>query len=314
MVKINKLTKLILISQLLALALQAFCAQPTTEKKLLNKSEQADLVAFSFDRPMQLYALLESAALYIKDLGQTHVIYRTSNNDFEAGYAQVKSKFPNVIFHKQGSYPALDFKDFTIKAAFSSPSKYILFAVDDIIVKSKIDIDQCIGLLKKTGAYGFYLRLGKNIDFCYIINQPSPPTGLKIVQDGVYSWVFNDGKHDWRYPNTVDMTLFKKSDIEPAIKSINYTNPNWLEGYWSCYDIQRTINKSGLCFEESKIVNLPLNIVQNAAKNRNMNAFSTKELLDKFNSGLKMDIAQVGKLKNRSAHVDFIPNFIKRDK
>jgi len=41
----------------------------------LRASEKVDLVIFSFDRPLQLYALLESCEEYMKGLGDVHVTH-----------------------------------------------------------------------------------------------------------------------------------------------------------------------------------------------------------------------------------------------
>ena len=222
--------------------------------------------------------------------------------------------FPYVIFHKQGQNPYLDFKPLTLKATFDSPSKYIIFAVDDIIVKDFIDVTRSIDLLEQTGAYGFYFRLGLNINYCYMLNRPDPAPKIIKIADDVYAWKIQDGgPGDWGYPNTVDMTLYRKSDIEQEFRSMVYKAPNPLEGHWSVSPkVPQIKSKFALCYQESKIVNLPMNLVQDVYNNRNMNAISPKELLNKFNQGLKIDILQLYKINNKSAHIDYIPSFIMR--
>ncbi|EKD49039.1 MAG: hypothetical protein ACD_64C00023G0003, partial [uncultured bacterium] len=56
-----------------------------------NQPEQhsVDLVVFSCDRPLQLYALLESVQQYARGLAEQHVIYRATDLKFEKGYAIV---------------------------------------------------------------------------------------------------------------------------------------------------------------------------------------------------------------------------------
>jgi len=273
-------------------------------------AQKADLVAFSYNRPIQLYALLESVETYIEGLEEIHVVYRSTDDKYEDAYQEVKHDFPYVIFHKQGKNPRQDFKPLTLKASFESPSQYILFAVDDIIVKDYIDIEKDIELLKSTEAYGVYFRLGLNLDRCYALNRSQKTPPVKPVIDDVYLWNFSSGQCDWNYPNTVDMTLYKKDDIKQAFIRMGYNAPNSLEARWST---KRNREKPfGLCYEETKIVNLPLNRVQNTHKNRNMNALSAKELLEIFNNGLKIDIALLFKVKNRAAHMDYVPEFIER--
>ena len=273
--------------------------------------QKADLVAFSYNRPIQLYALLESIEQYITGLEEIHVVYRASDEEYEKAYQEVKQTFDYVTFWKQGAKPKEDFKPLTVKASFESPSDYIIFAVDDIIVKDFIDISKNVEILEEINAYGFYFRLGLHLTRCYSLNRTQAvPPHIKVIDD-IYSWKFKEGTCDWKYPNTVDMTLYRKKDIENNFRKMNYTAPNYLECCWA--GRTRTISSPiGLCHEETKIVNLPLNRVQNTFRNRTMNAFSAKELLDLFNQGLKIDIVPLFKMKNKGAHTDYIPEFTER--
>ena len=279
-----------------------------------KKDSTADLIMFSFDRPLQLYALLESAEQHLKGISEKHVIYRASDEQFDQGYDLVKLQFTNVSFHKQGVNPREDFKPITLKATFESPSEYVVFAVDDIVVKDGVDVAECIEALKKNDAHGFYLRLGKNLNYCYSMqhNQPVP---LMQESEEVCMWQFRNGSMDWRYPHTVDMTVYKKSDIEGVLRSVNYHAPNKLEDIWNQRPFAHHVllNKKGLCFSSSKIVNLPLNKVQHDyPMNPAMTEFSPKDLLDQFLQNKKMDIEPLRCVANRSAHMEYSPTFITR--
>ncbi len=273
--------------------------------------ESADVVVFSCDRPLQLYAFLESAQKYVTGIGQMCVIYRSSNEQFKKGYDIVRSDFPHVTFLAQGNNPAGDFKPLTLKATFESTSTYIIFAVDDIVVKDAIDLKQCIHALEQHQAYAFFLRLGMNLNYCYPENryQPLPPR-LKHEGGDIFSLHFHESVLDWWYSHTVDMTLYRKKDIEGDLKVISYHMPNRLEGLWGCR-IGRILSQKGLCFRKSKIVNLPLNKVQYEERNRSMN-ISAQALLDEFMAGKKMDIAQLYQIDNKSAHMEYAPTFVNR--
>ncbi len=153
-------------------------------------AKDADLIVFSYNRPLQLYALLESTQKYIKGLDNIFVVYRASKAAFEKEYQVVKDTFTEVNYFSQGNNPKADFKPLTLKAFNGSSSKYVVFAVDDIIVKDSIDIDFDVQMLKKTNAYGMFYRLGKNLTRCYPYNCRQPVPRLKNVQDGVYQWNF----------------------------------------------------------------------------------------------------------------------------
>jgi len=282
------------------------------QAEALHLQEVADLVIFSYDRPLQLYALLESVEKHMQGVGETIVIYRASEKaHFDYGYQIVAQSFPNVKFVAQGENPREDFKPLTVQATFDSPSKYVIFAVDDIVVKDKVNLCECIELLERTDAYGFYLRLGKHLDFCYTMNRAQRVPELTNIKDDVLSWTFARGEHDWGYPNTVDMTVYRKADIEPAFRSMHYTSPNTLEGNWSGL-AGHIMHSQGLCFKNSKIVNLPLNKVQTDYNNTSMEV-SAQELQTKFLQGLKLDIWPLFQIKNKSAHIEYQPTFVARN-
>ena len=191
-------------------------------------AKQVDMVIFSFDRPMQLSCLLRSMNAHMTGLGQVTVVYRSSDTHFEEGYTKIKENFPNVVYYKQGHKPRADFVPLTKKATFESPNSHIIFAVDDIIVTRSIDLEECTELLEKTGAYGFYLRLGKNINYCYMQNLQTPMPSCKEVSNEVFQWNFGQAKGDWAYPNSVDFVVYKKKDIQTFVNS-RTTTPILLE-------------------------------------------------------------------------------------
>lgn len=274
-------------------------------------AKKADLVVFSYDRPMQLYALLESANMYIDGLGDMQVIYRTSNERYAAAYEQMQQDFRSVRFIKQGMHPEQDFKSLTKQAAFGSLNEYVLFAVDDNIVKEFINIAQSIDLMEKNNAYGFFFRLGKNLTECYSGNcaQSVPP--LTMVDNGVFAWTFAQGQHDWAYPHTVDMTLYKKQDIATMLHAFDYANPNMLESHWAGVGY-KVMHRIGLCHATTKIVGVPLNRVQNSFANRCMKGITTDQLLELFEQGFKIDIHDLYKVCNYGAHMEYMPHFVQR--
>src|SRR5262249_11647630 len=151
-----------------------------------------------------------------------------------------------------------------------------------------------------------YLRLGRNLTACYPLNCQQKLPSLKEVEDGIFAWQFHEAEHDWGYPNNVDMTLYRKKDIKVMLNHIEYKRPNSLEGRWASLS-SIVLNKVGLCFDTSKIVNVPLNKVQDEYNNRAMNFMTTEQFLNIFNTGKKIDISLLYKIENESAHIDFIP-------
>lgn len=269
-----------------------------------------DVVFFSYDRPLQLELALRSFNRFVTGAGNVAVIYRASAEPYQKAYEQLQQTFPGVQFVAQGTQPKKDFKPLTEHCAFNTPSKYILFAVDDNVVKEPIDLAACVELLEKYHAYGFYLRMGLHLTDCYTMSckQPLPP--FQEREPGVYSWNFLQGFADWGYPNSVDMTLYRKRDIKNIITSLQYENPNTLELQWASNPASRS--KIGLCFARTKMVNLPLNKVQDSWNNRNENLLQPAEQLEKFNAGLVIDLEPLCGITNKSAHMGYVPTFVLR--
>lgn len=277
------------------------------------KAKNADMVIFSFDRPIQLYSLLESIERYVTGVNNVQVVYRVTDQSYNEGYEIVKSRFKNVVYRKQGSNPRQDFKIVTRDAFFDGQSEYIIFAVDDIIVKDFVNLSECIDALERYGAYGFYLRLGLNLTECYMMNRAQPIPPIHNHGNDVLSWQMSQGMYDWAYPHTVDMTLFRKSDVSFFVTHLTYHSPNTFEAEWHNHSAG-VMRKRGLCFTESKIVNTPLNLVQqDYVGNRHMEEMSAKQLLELFLQGLKIDIQPLHKIKNKGAHMEYHPQFITRD-
>ncbi|MCF7852165.1 MAG: glycosyltransferase family 2 protein [Simkaniaceae bacterium] len=275
---------------------------------------KSDVMVFSYNRPMQLYAFLESLTRYAKNVGNVYVIYRASNDDFEMGYTNVKSAFGQVKFIRQNEKKAKkEFKPMVMKYAFNtalSSSKYITFSTDDLVLKDEVDFAKGIQSLERSQAYGFFYRLGQHIDYCYMIDAYQGVPDLMDLGADVYAWEFEAGQNDWKYPNSVDFTLYRKADIESALAEIHFTIPYEMEGIWAS---KADFKKWGLCHRQSRIVNIPLNLVSNPI-NRAMNTYSVEILLKKFLEGQKIDLKPLHQIENRSPHMEYEPTFVMRFK
>jgi len=271
-----------------------------------------DLIVFSYNRGTQLYATIESSRKYFAGLNDIYVLYRASDDKYKMPYLDIKNTF-DVKLVRQGSNPRADFKPLFINILKQSKASYVLLAVDDIFVKDFVDLSNCAQHLERYNAYAFYLRLGKNINYCYSCKIQSPPPSMKEVFTGVFEWVFNSSLGDWGYPNSVDMTIFRKKDVLRDAQQFNFTAPNIFEGQWAAFGARRILDRTGLCFETSKIVNVPANLVQQSHKNNpHMNSMSPRFLLQKYYEGYKININKFFRMNNNSPHYEVAFDFIKR--
>lgn len=246
--------------------------------------KRGDIVLFSFDRPLQLYACLESIQRYMAGFEELTVLYGASSEPFAAAYEQVKEAFPAIYFARQEGD---DLKRQLKQIAFSSD--YLLLGTDRLIVKDFVDLGRCMDQMEKTGAYGFYLGLGRHI-------QSLPPS--HPLSSGIYAWDLDMGEADWDVAFSFDLTVYKKEAVETALVHSKFKNLKEFEQSLAKEMPDRSI---GLYFEHSKLVNVP-----------NTNGLKEEELLVKFNQGLKIDIEPLYKMENSSLSIDYIPEFVMR--
>lgn len=270
-------------------------------------SDAADIVIFSYDRPLQLHALLESIEKYISRIQSITVIYRSSAPEFQSAYETVNNTFPHARFIAQSERPQEDFKPLLLQAVYETKSPYVLFAVDDMIVKDFIDLGASIHALEAAQAYGFYFSHSTSLkqSFMRRCSEALPPL---VPLGNMYAWQFKHGEIDWKYPNSLDMVLYRKEEIRKDLLKMSFHNPNTFEDLW---DKRAQLKKIGLFYEDSKVVGIPLNLV-NPSDNRALHTHSAAELLEKYKRGLKLDIAPLYQIKNSSKHIPYEPTFIRR--
>ncbi len=266
----------------------------------------ADLIIFSYDRPLQLYALLESAHRYLTHVANFSVIYRTSSSDYDTSYLDVIQAFPGVNFIKQSSIK--DFKPLLMDVLSNTNANHVIFAVDDMIVIDHLDVALAVHDLEKTGAYGLYLAHGKEINYCYMEDRYTGVPPSIEADKNLHIWQFKQGSGDWAYPNSLDMVLYRKQDIIKCFSKLNFTNPNTLEGIWHT---QAKLEKMGLYYTTPKAVNIPLNLV-NISSNRYLNTISAQELLLRFQEGYKIDISPLFQIPHHARHMEYNPQFVLR--
>lgn len=268
--------------------------------------EKADLLIFSYNRPLQLQALLESIDEMMTGIDRLIVLYR-QDPAFKPAYDELLVRFPKVTWIAQ-SAPSEDFQPLCNQAVFAEGSSpYILFAVDDMIVKDTVDLKECIRALEDTKAYGFYLAHSLTLDRCYMMDRYQGIPPYIQLADSIYAWQFSAGNDDWAYPNSLDLVLYRKADILKDFKKIDFSNPFSLESKWN---LRAKKDRVGLFFTSSKAINLPLNLVI-TSQNAHSKSYSTEELLQKFNEGLKIDWTPFKQIENHSRHIDSEISFIK---
>ena len=255
-----------------------------------------DIVIFSKNRPMQLYALLESLYTLTDAASSSNVTVLYKYDDpFIASIKEISERFKLVSFVKQD-----DFKRDTVSALVSSTNEYCMFLVDDIIFKSGVALESIVKLMTtNSSVLTFSLRMGLHLNFCFPVDAQQPiPDGSVI--NGLFIWDWTKSQGDWSYPISLDGHIFKKSDVINWITRINFQNPNQFEDRLQ-YAKNDNTHRQCVCSTSSIIVNLPLNRVQDEYKNR-CSDVTADQLYDMWIEGKKIDTSKILGINNTSAH------------
>lgn len=262
-------------------------------------------IVFSKNRPLQLYALLESMRKNTDiPLSTVNVLY-AADYDFILAMEDLKDAFPEVQYHQE-----YDFRKQT-EDLVKTAKDYVVFFTDDDVFKNKVSyVDPCFILHNNPHVVCFSLRLGKHLNYCYSTKSPQTvPVGK--TREPFFFWPWKNASWDWNYVFSVDGHVFRKSDIQTAIKMIDgWKSPNSFEGMLSHLHPQLP-HPEMASHTESSVLNIPHNKVQTEVANE-FGGGSEYEFLDIWNSGKKIDISTFHKIKNISAHQLIPLTFIKR--
>lgn len=251
-----------------------------------------NIVIFSKDRPAQLQLLIRSIEKYFvnyKDF-TFNILYKHTSTLSELGYDFLKERYPEFKFHKEEN-----FKDDLLKL-INVKDDLTMFGVDDDVFKDYFDMrsDELSFFQYENDCASLSLRMYKGIKYCYSLNIPN--SNNDFVSHNKWNWGGKEG--DWGYPMSIDFSIFKTCDILPLLQKLNYYNPNTLEAQLSMNPIHKPYM---MCFDFSKIVNLPINRVQNTYLNRSGNV-SVDYLNEEFQNDKQISMKNICGLQNISAH------------
>lgn len=218
-----------------------------TPYRVIEKNQKADIIIIAQHTSDQLYILLESIQNYMLEIGNIYIIY---NNQNKMQYKKIQQIFPQYNFISLDNIKS-NLKSVLEHTIKTSPNKYVILATDNLRVKNFVNLNKCIAVMEQTYSYGFYLSLGKNIKENNYLSRPQHIPPHIEIENNVYAWQFQYGEQDWRNPNNLFMTIYKKTDIIDVIKELQYTSDSSLEYAWNkqIFDMEQT----GLFFKESKI-------------------------------------------------------------
>lgn len=258
-------------------------------------------LVFSKDRPLQLDAMLRSFRNMCEDSEHSlvSVLFHASDSRTRALYRRLQKEHPDVSLFEQ-----TDFRADTL--AILRLGTHVLFVVDDCIFTRSFRLREAVDALATSSeAIGVSLRLGRNVTYCYMSDQPQSVPPLTDAGFGFVSFQWTEAEHDFGYPLELSSSVYRVADLLPTLETLPFKNPNTLEaGLASVARSQFGQKDRLLCLEESVAFCNPLNLVQDVCENRSGRdeSYSPKALLDAYAEGRRVDVARLAGLIPTSCH------------
>ena len=253
-----------------------------------------NIIVFSKNRAVQLELFIRSMKEFFKEFSECeiNILYTFSNSEFESGYNKLKliHSDSNIHYIKETKFQN------DLIFLFNKLNKYSVFFVDDNVFKEPFSLEdkQFKIFSERKDILTLSLRLHPRLNYCYParLKQVSPP----MDKDGVFNWFGKPG--DFGYPNSLDGNFYLTQHLIYYLYNFNYNGPNDLESQMAMkpFPIPNMI-----CYDKSKIMNLPLNKVQNF--NNNVHGHITAEFLNcNFLDGKRISLNNIRGLDNTSCH------------
>ena len=237
------------------------------------------LIIFSKNRASQLNLLLDSLKENANNLFDKITVLYKSDFDYSIGYQKLKNKHQNVVFVQESNFR----RDFI--NLIDDDIESTTFMVDDAILFDKIKNNK-IEILKPVveDYFIFSLRLGFNCVYSHPANLYYNLGEHEINGDYLIFDYTKQQAGDFRYPLSTDGHIYNTTLIKDLLIEIDFNNPNTLEANLQMFVFNNSIPKNMVCFKQSKLVSVPVNLVNNTFNNRHGLEFgiSEKELNDKF--------------------------------
>ncbi|MDP2217464.1 MAG: hypothetical protein Q8J68_09275 [Methanolobus sp.] len=300
---------LILVKKESNLPRELLTAYTTPHKRISEHA--AECIIFSMDRGLQLHSLLSSYFEKVKNPVPVHVLYRTSSTSHQKAYYSLFSLFsehPVTAVHQKDRD---SFKKQLITILESIKAENVFFLVDDIVFTEDTDMFDFTKFDTRTAIVS--LRLGANLKRAYTTqkDQKLPPFIPDAIQDSdKLCWTWESGELDWAYPLSVDGNLFLTQEMIVLAKNTDFNSPNTFEGNLQRY-VHYFKHRYGVCYKKSKIINIPINKVQDDYKNIH-GAIHQDYLLDQWNRGMQIDYRALYGFVNESAHQEIEISVVKR--
>ncbi|MBI1308991.1 MAG: hypothetical protein GC129_03900 [Proteobacteria bacterium] len=269
------------------------------------------VVVFSFNRAMQLHATLSTYFEMCAHPAPVIVQYAASTPAHAKAYAEVEKLFAKapakVTFVKESKFAQ------TLPQVLEMiPTRNMFFLTDDDVFIRPVDLS----LAHKIDAtrYLYSLRLGPHLRRSYTMAMAQTPPMFRPSSLGpdLLEFTLGEQGNEWSYPYSVEGHVFPTAEIRVLSRLTSYKAPNTYEGaLHECADI--AMARIGVCHTHSKLLNIPINMVQSEVNNR-AGSISPEWLLEQWNAGMMFSSAHLANHTPHSPHEEHPVRLLPRKK
>lgn len=240
-------------------------------------------IVFSRDRACQLDALLHSIREFAFGLfAPLHVLYTSSDADFEHGYSICASEHSAILVREA------NFREDTL-LLLPEDGPVCFFTDDDVFYR-------WVGRVPLKDAFederilAFSLRLGRNTSYCYPLAQTQPPPRVHERRDFL-TWFWQDAAFDFSYPLSLDGHVLRAEDVRTLVNGHDFQNPNQLEDVLARQASRMSHRPKLAAFANSCLVGVPANLVNVTHRNRfaGLEIATARALNERYLAGERID-------------------------
>jgi hypothetical protein len=244
-------------------------------------------VVFSKDRPLQLFTLLHTYFDKVQNPVPITVIYDASNPSYAQAYLEIEQGFScsvvSVTFVKETG----SFRECLIQTLNKIEVSALFFLVDDIVFIRPLDLS----LVQQVNPPEAVLSLRHSPHLRHSYTGNAKVTPPRFVDTSLWpemvSFKWFERGYEWSDPWSVDGQVLSTAEVRVIAHISEFKAPNSFEVALKAFnDIAE--NRIGVCFKESKILNLPINRVQQEIPNLS-GSVSCEYLLEQWHQGMMID-------------------------
>lgn len=275
------------------------------------------IIIFSYNRAMQLDALLTSIASFWKyPKIKIHVLYNASDDFFHRGYERLKEVYGTVTFTQENT---LSFSSYSLDEMTNYFNLKLLYLCPHLrrrksdfrkqLIRILRDSDGCLTMFLTDDSVFIRPVILSQEDMDWIIEQPNlrqfsfrhgiellGERKIKPTSEGC-EWKFSnfDCNDHWGYRFSLDAHVYCREALLTLLKKASFSNPNTLESSGLLHSQHKSMFIQGRCLQHIMVLSFPINIVQETFQNEAL-CVNPSQLNDLFLEGYKLEYPKMNSI------------------